>query len=118
MHTSPHWTIVGAMIDPKNAALPSEPWLSTTAGKGPLPAGLYNTPARSYWTPPTVPRKVQVAPAEVAGSPTTLKPVSGSTAVASDPPQASSDVRPTPAVATIANNAQEARLPESYSDLE
>src|SRR5689334_15596706 len=71
MTTSPHCTIVGPIARPKNDALPSAPWLRTTAGNGPAPFGFMRMPARSYATPSTVPRKVQVAPLEDSGLPVT-----------------------------------------------
>src|SRR5438093_1880449 len=71
MQTSPHCRIVGPIAEAKNAALPSEPWLSTTAGKGPAPGGFIKIPARSYVTPSTVPRYVHAAPLDDSGSPVT-----------------------------------------------
>src|SRR5437763_16120003 len=88
MHTSPHCTMVDPISDAKNAPLPSEPWLRITAGNGPGPGGLRSTPARSYVTPSTVPRNVQVAPTEVSGFPTILKlDVSGAVDGFVPPPQ-------------------------------
>src|SRR5947209_3786856 len=76
MQTRPHWTIVGPISDVNKPALPSAPWLSTTAGNGPAPNGLRSTPVKSYLTPSTVPRKVHVAPVALSGFPVTTKPVS------------------------------------------
>src|SRR4030095_14447116 len=73
MHTSPHFSIVVPTSAVKSDALPSAPWLRTTAGNGPAPGGLRRTPDRSYATPSTVPRNVQVAPLVDSGLPVTAK---------------------------------------------
>src|ERR1041385_1488204 len=94
MQTSPHRTMVGARPLARSAALPSDPWLRTTAGNGPPPGGLYSTPVKSYATPSTVARNVQVAPPEEAGSPEMTKsgvepPAAGPVSGAPQPSRAS-----------------------------
>src|SRR2546423_15716013 len=71
MQTRPQRTISGPTRRAIRAALPREPWLSTTAPNGPGPAGLRSTPVRSYVTPCSVALKVHVAPAADSGSPHT-----------------------------------------------
>src|ERR1041384_8357841 len=94
MQTSPHCTMVGARPLARSAALPSDPWLRTTAGNGPAPEGLYSTPVKSYATPSTVARNVQVAPPDAPGSPVMTKsevepPAAGSVPAVPQPIRAS-----------------------------